>query len=218
MSETTGWTYIDGAVDPNGWIEEDMDKQLFQQQCTVFGLNFHEERRQRNQRVQNAHADMLLGCLGRRPSTSSERPARAYLFKMVANGEKAFGVEHLMLDRVRAFDQFAQGEKKNRADVVVNRSVDLRMIQLAEQGKEHLNASDGMQRGINGIGRHRSNVAEHLGVSGVNEMRDVRLRSSLENELLLASDGIVVEDDCTHQLAVVHGLVEEQRVSPARPS
>ena len=124
----------------------------------------------------------------------------------MTDDQKALGTEHLMLNGVRAFDQLAQREKEDGAHVVIDRPVDLPVVQLIEQRQEDLNATDGMQRGIDRVSVDGADLTEHLCVSIVNEVGRVRFRASLENELFVAGDGIVVEYDRAHEFAVVHGF------------
>lgn len=111
-----------------------------------------------------------------------------------------------MLNGVRAFDQFAQSQNEYGADIVIDRSIGLLMIELIEQWKDHLNATDGMQRGIDRMGHHGPHVAQHLRMCVVHEVRDVALRSGLQDEFFLAGRWVVGEDDGAGQFAVVHRL------------
>ena len=124
----------------------------------------------------------------------------------MANDQKALGAEHLMLNGVRAFDQLTQREQEHGTHVVVDRPVDLPVVQLIEQRQEDLNATDGMQRGVDRVGGDGADLTEHLCVSIVNEVGRVRFWTGLQNELFVAGDGIVVEYDRTHEFAVVHGF------------
>ena len=84
-----------------------------------------------------------------------------------------------MLNCVRAFDQLAEREKKNRGDLIVRGTIDLPMIELIKQWKEYLDATDGMQCGIDRMGSHSPHLTQHLGVGIVHEMRDIGLGTCL---------------------------------------
>ena len=193
---------VDGGVDPERRIEQDVVEQLLQKDVGVGRRRSDQELCEAEEGVENVERQVISGQPLQQVTDDQESPI----------------LHHLLLHCGRTLHQLAQERDQLAADGIIAPFLDAATaidggqdagasfdgeVELREEREEQLHTSDRVERVVHRVRDDRLHSGQHECVRSVHEVGRVAFRRRLQAQLAVRGHSVVHEHDRLRQLAIV---------------